>query len=182
MKRFRIHPRTGPALGMAVVFASVLLAGCSTDNHGDLYDYVAAVKARPAAHIPPLPEFEAYEGYTYSSTEARDPFAPKKEATLMDAAHGGAGLRPDTDRHKEALEHFPLDGLEFVGILEKQGSAWAIVKAPDNLVHRVQVGNHMGENYGRVVNITETRIAIEEIIPDGLGGWIKRDAALAITE
>lgn len=181
MKRFPIHLKTGPAyLGLALVAS--LLTGCSTDNHGDLLEYVAAVKARPAGHIPPLPEFEAYESYAYSSAAARDPFMPKGEATLMDAAEAGVGLRPDVNRNKEALEHFPLDGLEFVGILEKEGDAWAIIKAPDSLVHRVQVGNHMGENYGKVVRITETKIDIEEIIPDGLGGWIKRDAALAITE
>lgn len=181
MKRFPIHLKTGPAY-LGLVLVASFLVGCSSDQHGDLRNYVASVKAKPAGHIPRLPEFEVYESYAYSSAGGRDPFIPKGEATLVDAAHGGAGLRPDTNRNKEALEHFPLDGLEFVGILEKEGDAWAIIKAPDSLVHRVQVGNHMGENYGKVVRITETRIDIEEIIPDGLGGWIKREAALAITE
>lgn len=177
----RLHLKTGSAY-LALALATILLAGCADDHHSDLREYIASVKARPAGHIPPLPEFEVYESYTYSSMNSRDPFVPKGEASLKGAAQMNATLRPDMNRRKEALEQFPLDGLEFVGILEKEGEAWAIVKAPDNLVHRVQVGNHMGENYGKVVRITETRIDIEEIVPDGLGGWIKRDAALAITE
>jgi type IV pilus assembly protein PilP len=166
-----------------LLMASMVLVGCSGSEHGDLRGFVDEVKSRPAGRIAPLPEFEVYESYAYSSAEERDPFAPRASAHL--AGSGGAGgsdLEPDLNRYKEALEQFPLDGLEFAGILENQDQTWAIIKAPDGLVHRVQVGNHLGQNYGKIVRVSETKVEIEEIIPDGLGGWIKRDAALAITE
>ena len=181
MKRFQnpFRPILGPLL---VVMASMLTVACSSSDHDDLYTYVREVKARPAGHISPLPEFEVSETYAYASAEKHDPFLPRQSAMLSDASAGPDGLRPDTERYKEALEQFPLDGLEFSGILERENEVWAIIKAPDNLVHSVRVGNHLGQNYGKVVRISETKLDIEEIIPDGLGGWIKRDAALVIAE
>ena len=75
-----------------------------------------------------------------------------------------------------------MDGLEFVGLLENNAESWAIITAPDTLVYRAQVGNHLGQNFGKIVVIDESKVQLEEIVPDGLGGWIKRNAALAIKE
>ena len=52
----------------------------------------------------------------------------------------------------------------------------------DGLVHRVLPGNFIGQNDGKIVGITGTRISVIEIVPDGLGGYIERPAALALTE
>lgn len=168
----------------AVVLATVtLLAGCSSNEHKDLEAYVAQVKARKAGRIKPLPEFKSYETFVYKPADRRDPFEPfKEEATVTQAHDNGAGPRPDLHRHKEALESFPLDGLKFVGTMERKGHEWAIVSAPDKLVYRVKVGNHIGQNYGEIKKITEDKISIREIVPNGLGGWVERDAALALVE
>ena len=45
-------------------------------------------------------------------------------------------------------------------------------------MHRVVVGEHMGTNDGKITDITPSKIALVEIIPDGLGGYIERPAAL----
>jgi type IV pilus assembly protein PilP len=181
MKRFQnpFKPAIRPLL---IVVASVLSVACASGDHDDLRSYVQQVKARPAGHISPLPEFEVSESYAYASAERHDPFSARQTAVLAGSPAGANDLRPDMDRYKEALEQFPLDGLEFSGLLERENVVWAIITAPDKLVHSVRVGNHLGQNYGKVVRISETKIEIEEIVPDGLGGWIKRDAALAIAE
>lgn len=165
-------------------FAFVLsVAGCSSVEYADLQEYVAQVKAKPPGRIPPIPEFETYETFTYLATNLRDPFTPREEATLSKANTGKrTGLQPDLNRHKETLENFPLDGLEFVGTLENASEIWAIIRAPDDFVYRAKVGNHMGQNFGEVVSVDEGRVQLVEIVPDGMGGWIKRDAALAIEE
>lgn len=168
---------------IALAALTLLAVGCSRNELSDLQQYVQEVKARPAGRIPPLPEFETYETFVYQNRELRDPFVPKDEATITQTGRPtGPGLRPDMNRRKEALENFPLDGLKFVGLLENSSDSWAIIKAPDNLVYRAKVGNHIGQNYGEVVSVDESKVRIVEIIADGLGGWIKRDAALAIEE
>ncbi len=163
-----------------IVYMSVL-TGCSSSN-SDLHEYIQQVKARPAGRIAPMPEFKPYETFSYDDSKLRDPFnvfAGENEETKLGAA---TGLRPDINRNKEALEDYPLDTLHFVGHLERDGKRWAIVTSPDKLVYRVRVGNHLGTNYGEIVAISETQIDIKEIIQDGLGGWIEREAALSLTE
>lgn len=166
-------------LGLSLIF----IAGCASENTDDLRRYVESVKARKTASIAPLPDFKTYETYAYSSSGMRDPFQPMKdddEASDIDEL--GEGLRPDLSRHKEALEAFPLDTLHFVGDLEKGDQKWVIITAPDGLVYRVSQGNYLGQNHGKITEITESRISIMEIIPDGIGGWIERQAALGLTE
>ena len=92
------------------------------------------------------------------------------------------GIRPDVKRPREFLEQFSLDTMKMVGTLQLQGRNYGLVQGKDGLVHRVLPGNFMGQNDGRILGITATRISIVEIIPDGLGGYIERPAALALTE
>jgi type IV pilus assembly protein PilP len=39
----------------------------------------------------------------------------------------------------------------------------------------------MGQNDGRIIGITESEIDMVEIISDGIGGYIERDAAIALS-
>jgi len=168
---------------LAVTVAMMALAGCANSDYSDLQRYIQKVKARPAGRIAPVPEFETYETFAYSASDLRDPFKMfSNESELLAATESTTALRPNIDRNKETLEQYPLDTLRFVGNLEKDGEKWAIITSPDNLVHRVRVGNHVGTNYGEIVAITDTKIMINEIIEDGMGGWIKREAALSLSE
>jgi len=169
-------------LAHAILLLSVLMGGCSNGAMTDLMEYVGSVKARPAGRIAPLPEFKTYETYTYKSTDLRDPFVMfENEAEIMQPrAPGGSGIGPDLARHKETLEQYPLDTLNFVGQLERGGETWAIITSPDSLVHRVKVGNHIGKNFGKITAVMEDRIVIKELVPDGMGGWIEREAGLSL--
>ncbi len=159
------------------------LAGCSSQHYGDLETYVAQVKAEHKGHIAPLPEIKPYETFTYTDAGLRDPF----ESFAMANQHqqkvsSNTGLHPDSNRKREALEAFSLDTLQYVGTLERGTTVWALVQAPDQTVHRVKIGDYMGQNYGKITRITENRIDLKEIVPNGLGGWIERNASLALKE
>ncbi|HEX9803492.1 MAG TPA: pilus assembly protein PilP [Gammaproteobacteria bacterium] len=179
----RVRTVTGVRVAMAaVLFASI--TACSESGFSDLNEYVANVKARPAARIPPLPEFKTYETFSYSAGALRDPFVLlQDEAELVQAtAPDAAGPKPDENRNRETLEGYPLDTLRFVGQLEKDDEKWAIVTSPDSLVHRVKVGNYLGQNYGKITAVTESQLEITELVSDGMGGWIERKAALSLGE
>jgi type IV pilus assembly protein PilP len=161
----------------------ILITSCSGGDDEDLRAYINSVKSRPAGRIAPVPEFKPYETFVYSGEKLRDPFSVyTNNAEQFGSANSDINLRPDMNRNKEALEEYPLDTLHFVGHLERAGERWAIITSPDHLVYRVKIGNHLGTNYGEIVAISETQIDIKEIIQDGLGGWIERDAALSLTE
>lgn len=175
-----IKSKTLKLITLSVMVSS--LVACASTDYSDLQDYIQRVKARPAGRIAPVPEFETYETFAYSASELRDPFKMfDSDATVADETTSG-GLQPNINRNKEALEQYPLDTLHFVGDLQKDGEKWAIITSPDHLVHRVKVGNHLGTNFGEIVSITESKIIIKEVIQDGMGGWINREAELSLSE
>lgn len=173
MTEHSTHLRTIATGALALLW----LSGCSSDMD-KLQAQVAEIKNSPGERIEPLPEIKAYESFTYNASNMRSPFVPSAP-TRNDVA---ASVRPDSRRTREFLEQFPLDTMQMVGTLQLQGRNFGLVQGKDGLVHRVLPGNFMGQNDGRVVSITPTRISIIEIVPDGLGGYIERPAALALNE
>jgi type IV pilus assembly protein PilP len=57
-----------------------------------------------------------------------------------------------------------------------------LVQTSDGLVHRVAVGQYLGQNYGRITDISDAEIQLVEIIPDGIGGYLERPAAVGLSD
>ncbi|KAF0191715.1 MAG: type IV pilus assembly protein PilP [Gammaproteobacteria bacterium] len=171
---------------LTFAIALVLLTGltaCSSDNLGDLRSYIDEVKARKGGRIDPVPEFRPFETAAYGLEGQRDPFTPsvlRKPDQV--AASTGQGLQPDLTRRKEALEDFPLDSLKMAGVLESGNQRWAIITAPDGVIYRVRNGNYIGQNNGKIVEVTEQKMSVTEIVPDGLGGWRIRESTVALIQ
>ena len=168
---------TRPIVISAAALAVLSLSACS-NGMDELRQQVAEIRARPGEAIEPLPEIKPYEAFAYNAGSLRSPFVPTPPAR-NDLA---AGVRPDVKRPREFLEQFPLDTMRMVGTLQLLGRNYGLVQGKDGLVHRVLSGNFVGQNDGRVVGISSTKISIIEIVPDGLGGYIERPAGLALTE
>jgi type IV pilus assembly protein PilP len=141
--------------------------------------YVNEVKARKKSPIPPLPEVKQFETYSYDETKVRDPFVPTKRKVAQAA---DSGIRPDDTRKREILEQFPLDTLTMVGSIEQNGQRWALIKTQDGTLYRTAPGKYMGQDNGKITRVTETEVVLQEIVPDGLGGWVKRQATLTVSE
>ncbi len=162
----------------------VLMTGCGSDDFSDLNKYIQEVKARPKGPIEPLPEIKVVESFVFKPDGLRDPFRPVEkmsEEGNLDVS-GVAGIKPDTERRKEELESYSLDTLRMVGTLTNQKGLWGLVKAADGTIHRVQVGNHMGQNYGKIIRILEDKIELMEIVPDKPGTWREQQASIALAE
>ena len=69
-----------------------------------------------------------------------------------------------------------------VGTLDINETVYGLVQTSDGLIHRVIPGNYMGQNDGRVTAITDSEINLVEIISDGIGGYIERDAAIGLSD
>jgi type IV pilus assembly protein PilP len=160
-----------------LAFAMACLSGCS-DDLGELQRKVAEIKSRPGERIEPLPDIKPYESYAYNAATLRSPFVPSAPAR-NDVA---GGVRPDTRRAREFLEQFPLDSMRMVGTLALQGKSYGLVQGKDGLVHRVLPGAYIGQNDGRILSITNTKISILQIVPDGQGGYIENPASLTLIE
>lgn len=166
---------------ITVLLASFALTACSGDMD-DLDQYVNEVKARPGGRIEPLPEITPYEVFTYIADAEghRSPFVPDSPQAAAGMAAGGT--RPDPERSREFLEQFPLDTLRMVGTLELGNTHFGLVQTSDGLIHRVVPGNYMGQNDGRIVSVNDSEIELVEIISDGIGGYLEREAAVGLAD
>jgi type IV pilus assembly protein PilP len=166
--------------GLLLAIAAAGLVACGGDMD-DLDSYINEVKARPGGRIEPLPEITPYEVFTYvaDAEGLRSPFVPDTPQT---AGPASGGTSPDPDRPAEFLESFPLDTLRMVGTMDINQTVYGLVQTTDGLIHRVVPGNYMGQNDGRVTEITESEIVLVEIISDGIGGYIERDAAIGLSD
>ena len=168
-------------LGLALV-----LAGCGNGQR-DLEQWVEDVKARPAEPIEPIPPIRSPDTFAYTAHDERDPFRPlrrerdepRDEEEVPDAVADGP--QPDFDRRREYLEEFPLDTLSMVGTLSQEGQDFALIRDTEGVIHRVREGNYLGENHGEVTEVTENRVRLQELVPDG-PGWREREAEIALAE
>jgi len=174
MPIFRRVAELRPVLLVAALCC--VLAACTSDTK-QVEAWVAEVKARPAPPLDPLPVMKQFETFEYSAQGLRDPFAvpePDRDS--------GSGLRPDANRRKEALEAFPLDGLNMVGTIGAGGNLIGLLLAPDRVTYRVRPGNYVGQNDGRITAVYEDRIEMVELVPDGAGGWLERQAKIVLED
>ena len=179
MKRTRMTSIASSMKKAAAALAAVsLLTGCSAGVDDELRAYVDKVKERPGGRIEPLPQIRPYETFSYSADTARSPFQPDRP----DSPAAIAGPKPVQNRNKEYLEQFPLDTLSMVGTLDSQGRMFALVQTQDGMVHRVMPGNYVGQNEGEIVAINSAEIRIEELVPDGIGGFYKRSAEIGLSD
>jgi len=168
-----------------LLIASLFLAGCQEDKQ-DLVIYMDGVKAKQHAEIEPMPVMKSYDKFTYSVGELRNPFIP----TVIDVAPPveeeikkivDNGIRPDRARLKEALESYGLNELRFVGTLEQE-NVWALIRAPEGVIHKVKAGDFMGENDGQIMMVSDTELTLKEIVSDGDGGFLEREAYLSVID
>lgn len=166
------------------LFVCGLLVGCTESDYSDLQKYLTEVKARPKSTIEPLPEIKPISPFLFKPEGLRDPFKSLAETEDPEdsAVTIGNGIRPDTSRRKEELEAFPLDSLRMVGTVTKNQVLWGLVKASDKTIYRVQTGNYMGKNYGKIIRIQNDKIELMEIVPDKPGTWREQQTSLAFKE
>ncbi len=165
----------------AIFIAScALLLGACSEEHSDLREFVKESDKMPGGRIPPLPEVKPYEPFAYNAYDLTDPFKPRKIEPPKTASKGG--IQPDFNRQREALEAFPLENLSMVGTLQQKNKVYALIKAPDKGLYRVTSGNYLGQNFGRIVGITETDIKLKEIVQDSGGNWEEKEQALLLQE
>jgi type IV pilus assembly protein PilP len=161
----------------------LFVVGCQEQKQ-DLSDYIQAVEQRQKPDIEPLPTMKPYVNYAYSASDLRSPFvrtvteAPEKQEVSPNL---GNGIEPDHNRQKEALEEFSLSELQFVGTLG-MNETWGLIRSSDGVIHRVQIGNYMGFNHGRISAIGENDVTLDEIVSDGKGAYVERQSTLAIVD
>ncbi|MCG3189776.1 MAG: hypothetical protein LKCHEGNO_02274 [Burkholderiaceae bacterium] len=159
-----------------------VLAGCGADTD-ELQTWMDQQRREVKPSITPLTPPKKFDPAPYASLQAVEPFSNQKLSVALkqEAKQPNSVLAAELNRRKEPLEFYTLDGMSMVGSVVKQGRPFALLRV-DNLLYQVKVGDYLGQNYGRITKITETEIALREIVQDAAGEWIERPGTLQLQE
>jgi type IV pilus assembly protein PilP len=143
-------------------------------------------RANTKSRVTPLTEPKKFTPEAYAVEGSLDPFNQAKltQALRRDSSQQASNatlIAPEMARRKEPLESFPLDAMAMVGSLNKTGAPTALLRV-DNLLYQVRVGNYLGQNYGKILKITENQIQLREIVQDATGDWTERISSLDLQE
>ncbi|MCI4411599.1 MAG: pilus assembly protein PilP [Thiotrichales bacterium] len=163
---------------IATVLMVFSLAGCSGGENDDLKQFVQDSGKNLRGKVEALPEMTPYKAFVYNAFDLSDPFKPRK---LKPSASGGA-FEPDMNRPKEPLEAFSLESLKMVGVLKQKNEIYAVIKTPENTIYRVRVGDHLGQNFGKVLAVSDTEVKLKETVQDSAGDWAERDSSLTLQQ
>lgn len=168
------------SVGLVTVCTVCVLAGCGGEQHADLKQWMQESTKGLKGKIPPLPEIKPFPVVAYDAGELVDPFNPKKiEPDRKQRAV--SGIQPDLNRRREPLEAYPLESLDMVGTLLQGRRNYALVRA-DKTLHQVKVGSYLGQNFGVVTKVSESEVALKELIQDANGDWVERVSTLQLQE
>jgi type IV pilus assembly protein PilP len=154
-----------------------LLGGCG-EGFSDLRSFVKDSEKSVSKKIEVLPQVKPFAPFAYEGFDLPDPFKPRKLAIKQENAGANA---PDLNRRKDPLEAFPLEQLRMVGTLNQSGTMFALVRA-ERTLYRVKKGNYLGQNFGLIVDITDSEIKLKEIVQDTAGDWAERESVLPLLE
>lgn len=166
---------------LCILASFLVLTGCNNST-ADLDDYFAEQRSKTPDPIAPIPEVKPYLRYVYPEHE-KDPF--DKSMLALDTGPRDIidnGISIDTTRVPEFLEGFPLDSLKMVGTVTKDNTLWALIKIPDGAVQSVKPGNFIGQNYGKIISISDAEMSIKETVSNGLGGYKEKETSIVLNQ
>ena len=176
-----------PAQGLtaaltAALTAVALLAGCGADQD-ELQQWMEQQRREVRPNVEPLTPPKPFDPEPYRLGEGVEPFSTQKLAVALkqESRSPNSLLASEVNRRREPLEAYPLDSMNMVGSVEKQGRPFALLKV-DNLLYQVKAGDYLGQNYGKITKISETDITLREIVQDAAGEWIERTSTLQLQE
>lgn len=169
-----------------IMLCALSMWGCGSSGEDELRQWMANERAQAKPRITPISEPKQFLPQPYVAEEGMEPFnvlkltqALRRESAQV--ASNAALIAPEMARRKQPLEAFPLDAMAMVGSMNKNGKPTALLTV-DKLLYQVQLGNYLGQNYGRITAITETSIQLREIVQDPTGDWIERITSLELQE
>ncbi len=165
-----------------IALATLALAGCSGEQQ-ELTQWMEQQRREVKPNVQPLSAPKKFNPQAYLALGGVEPFSNQKltVALRQEARQPNSLLSSELNRRKEPLEAYPLDSMSMVGSVSRAGRPYALLRV-DNLLYQVKQGDYLGQNYGRVTRISETGVALREIVQDAAGEWIERPSALQLQE
>ncbi len=167
---------------LIVCAAAAVGAGCSSEQE-ELTQWMDQQRREVKPNVVAITAPKKFNPQIYLAMTSVEPFSTQKltVALKQEARQTNSLLASEINRRREPLEAYPLDSMTMVGSVTRTGRPYALLKV-DNLLYQVKAGDYLGQNYGKITKISETDVALREIVQDAAGEWIERISALQLQE
>ena len=175
-------PARGRRAGIPAMLIGLALVACSADVD-ELRQWVELQRHTAHATIKPLLPPKKFLPQPYEAAGGVEPFSVQKlsVAIKQEAAQPNSLLTAEMNRRREPLEAYPLDSMSMVGSITRDNRRYALLRV-DNLLYQVKAGDYLGQNFGRIMKISETDVTLREVVQDAAGEWIERSSTLQLQE
>ncbi len=171
-------------LSRFIVLVSILmLAACGEIEQNELEEWMQEQRKLTPSTIASVTAPKVFVSASYEAFAADDPFDELKLKRVLDRLRVGtnsSAMKPDLSRKRDVLESYPLDAIKMVGFMMQKSKPTAILSASGVLFNAV-LGEYIGQDFGKIVGITEQEVSFKELVQDASGVWVKRDSKLPLT-
>ncbi len=163
---------TKNTLKTGFITSIILLSGCvyvdeSSKNQKELDDKIEKSLSKEAeVGNVNIPSIEKGQEYTYKNSDLNSPFSTNE------VVRPKSDIFPDLNREKDPLEDYALSAITMKGTLAvKNSGKQAMLLTSDGKIHKAKIGSYMGQNYGKITQITDKTMTIRELFKDNNGIW-----------
>lgn len=179
MKR-RIHCNSALKLSLTLIFVAGVSACADHETSAQLQAWINALRSNRTALPPQAVPSSTFLPLPYRANTDQSPFGSVQTVAPLDANESGTvRARPKQRGGIQALEEFPLESIQMVGTISRDGQHHALLRA-NGIVYLARIGDYVGKDYGMIRRISDTEIELEELLPATEGHWTNRQATLAL--
>lgn len=170
---------------LLVILAALPLIGCAPEQD-NLQAWMSKEAEAMKGNVPPVPPLKHFPPVEFTAMDQVSPFSDTRMVPENDGTGGSGGVdAPDPNRQKEPLEAFPLESMNMVGVMKKQGVIHALIAVSGipgaSGLYQVKVGNFLGQDYGLITSITEEGVTLRELVNQD-GQWTERTNQLLLQQ
>jgi type IV pilus assembly protein PilP len=163
---------------LLLVTTALLATACSNIEHEDIKAWMREQSKEMRGRVPPLPQIKPFPAVAYEAESLVTPFSNEMIITAEASSDKSA---PDRDRPRQPLENFAIEDLRVTGAIIDSKFPIALVQPPPpNKPKHVTVGEFMGQNFGRITQITKDGITVIETVKDSNGAWTDREVIKSV--
>ncbi|MDN3679417.1 pilus assembly protein PilP [Vibrio tapetis subsp. quintayensis] len=163
-----------------VIVGLWLLVGCQAESE-PVDVFIAQSRLNAKANISDLKQVQSFEPIPFDAGLSREPFVlPDVAKIALKPQEDHNCWQPKARSKRSKLEQYPLAQLKLSGVMGSGGKLSGIIHLPTGTMSKVSRGNFIGRNNGRVIKVSSQYVLIQEVLPDGLGCWQKRQTKLSL--
>ena len=169
---------------ISIFLTAVFLSACGKESADELNVWLVEQKKAPVSKPAVTPEPIKFVPAIYELGHLIDPFSTKKMINQLRPEKQNSGsqlINKELERRKEPLEQYPRESFVFSGSLIKNGQPIGLVRVGRQLFH-VKIGDYLGQNFCRIVKITESELSLREIVQSDSGDWEERMTTVQLQE